>query len=102
MQHLKTYRLAVELYKAVKAFSGDITYNEKDQLERASLSIVLNIAEACGKPTRKDRTRFLNIAMGSLRETQALLEILEDSALIKLSDHLGALLYKFTLNSGGS
>ena len=101
MQHLKTYRLAVELYKEVKTYSGAITHNEKDQIERASLSILLNIAEACGKPTRKDRARFLYIAMGSLRETQALLVILENTTLIKLADHLGALLYKFTLNPGG-
>ena len=100
MKHLRVYQLAVKFHRSVQtlAIKGEL----RDQLHRASMSIVLNIAEACGKPTRKDRTRFLNIAMGSLRETQALLEILEDAALIKLSDHLGALLYKFTLNSGGS
>lgn len=100
MQHLKTYQLAVKLYKGVKAFSGPITYNEKDQLERAALSVVLNIAEACGKPTRKDRTRFLNIAMGSLRETQCLLELIEYPSLIPTADHLGALLYRFIRNHG--
>ena len=57
----------------------------KDQLERASLSIVLNLAEGSAKTTAKERARFYSIAYASLRETQVLLEILEQTELLKKS-----------------
>jgi four helix bundle protein len=45
-----------------------------DQLKRASLSIVLNIAEASGKTTRADNARFFAIARGSAMECGAVLD----------------------------
>ena len=45
-----------------------------DQLKRASLSIVLNIAEASGKTTRADNARFFSIARGSAMECGAVLD----------------------------
>lgn len=51
---------------------GDV----KDQLDRASTSILLNIAEGNGKYTPKDRCRFFDIAHGSALECAAGLDIL--------------------------
>jgi four helix bundle protein len=51
---------------------GDI----KDQLDRASNSIVLNIAEGNGKYSEKDRCRFLDTANASALECAAALDIL--------------------------
>src|SRR5258707_13454267 len=48
----------------------------KDQLDRASTSIPLNIAEGNGKYTPKDRCRFFDIAHGSALECAAALDIL--------------------------
>jgi four helix bundle protein len=48
----------------------------KDQLDRASTSIALNIAEGNGKYTPKDRCRFFDIAHGSALECAAGLDIL--------------------------
>lgn len=48
----------------------------KDQLDRASTSIVLNIAEGNGKYSLKDRCRFFDIAHGSAVECSAGLDIL--------------------------
>ncbi len=50
--------------------------NLRDQLERASLSIVLNIAEGAGRKSAADRARFFTIATGSLLESGAMLEVL--------------------------
>ncbi len=46
----------------------------RDQLERASLSIVANIAEAVGVRTPKERERHFGIARGSAMECGALLD----------------------------
>jgi four helix bundle protein len=51
---------------------GDV----KDQLDRASNSIVLNIAEGNGKYSVKDRCRFLDTANASALECAAGLDIL--------------------------
>ena len=51
---------------------GDV----KDQLDRASTSISLNIAEGNGKYNPKDRCRFFDIAHGSALECAAGLDVL--------------------------
>jgi four helix bundle protein len=51
---------------------GDV----KDQLDRASTSISLNIAEGNGKYAPKDRCRFFDIAHGSALECAAGLDVL--------------------------
>ena len=48
----------------------------RDQLERASLSIVLNIAEGAGRRSRRDKARFYTIARGSAMESLALIDVL--------------------------
>ncbi len=88
----RTYDLALELYgqcETIKAKS-----HLKDQLSRASLSIVLNIAEGSGKPTANDKRRFYAIALGSLRETQAILQITKNQPTSELAQRLGGHLYR--------
>jgi four helix bundle protein len=51
---------------------GDV----RDQLDRASTSMPLNIAEGNGKYTPKDRCRFFDIAHGSALECTAGLDVL--------------------------
>jgi four helix bundle protein len=48
----------------------------KDQLDRASTSIPLNIAEGNGKFSGRDRARFLEMARGSALECAAFLDVL--------------------------
>ena len=51
---------------------GDV----KDQLDRASTSISLNLAEGNGKYSTKDRCRFFDTARGSALECAAALDVL--------------------------
>ena len=48
----------------------------QDQLERASLSVVCNIAEGAGRRSRKDKRRMYAIARGSATETAAIVDVL--------------------------
>src|SRR4051794_27641970 len=48
----------------------------KDQLDRASSSVALNIAEGNGKYAPKDRCRYFDIVHGSALECAAALDVL--------------------------
>lgn len=48
----------------------------RDQLDRASTSIALNLAEGNGKFTRPDRCRHFDISRGSALECAAALDVL--------------------------
>ena len=97
MQKFKTYQLAKQFYHK----SNNLKLREpiRNQFQRASLSIVLNLAEGSAKPTAKDRRKFYRIAFGSLREVQAILDIINHVELIKAADILGAYLYKLCQNT---
>lgn len=57
-----------------------------DQLGRAAVSVAANIAESCGRETRRDRRHFLVIARGSLLEAATLLEIAAQRGIIAPAD----------------
>jgi four helix bundle protein len=67
----------------------------KDQLDRASTSIPLNIAEGNGKFSSKDRARFFEVARGSALECAACLDVLlvrklaKDEQVILAKEQLG-------------
>ncbi|MBA3850063.1 MAG: four helix bundle protein [Opitutus sp.] len=54
----------------------------KDQLDRASTSIALNLAEGNGKRSHPDRCRFFDIARGSGVECAACLDVLRVKQLL--------------------
>ncbi len=54
----------------------------KDQLRRASLSIVLNVAESTSRFSDADKRNFYVIARGSLIESIAILDLLKDELII--------------------
>lgn len=81
MKNFKTYQLALTFYKKCRLIRIH-NRNIRDQFERTSLSVVLNIAEGQGRITTKDRRRFYVIAKGSLQETQCLLDLMGENDLI--------------------
>src|SRR3989339_531797 len=66
------YALVLEMLK-----NKEIDKIVKDQLRRATLSIVLNIAEGAGKYALADKKNFYIISRGSVNECVAILRILK-------------------------
>ena len=77
-EKLDVYRESIAFCGWVGEFLGAITAKAaaKDQLDRASTSIPLNIAEGNGKFSAKDRARFFEVARGSALECAACLDVL--------------------------
>ena len=74
---LQVYDMAMKFHIGAMTLLPKRGYpNLRDQLERASLSVVLNIAEGAGRQSLPDRRKFFTIAMGSLLESGALLDVL--------------------------
>lgn len=61
----RSARLSVKVYKA---FAECKDFGFKDQITRSSLSIPSNIAEGMEKDSKKEQSRFLEIAKGSSAE----------------------------------
>jgi four helix bundle protein len=62
----------------------------RDQLERASLSAVTNIAEGAGRHSRRDKARFYTIARGSAAEAAALIDVMRIRGLAPADDCIEA------------
>lgn len=94
LNHFRTYKIAVEFHHQCR--SAQFPDYLRDQLLRSSSSIALNLAEGSGRSTAKDQLRFFHQAMGSLRESQAALDLSPRSypSLVQLADQLGASLYR--------
>lgn len=74
----KADALAKAVYKATVNFPKDEIYGITSQLRRAVLSVPVNIVEGTGRQGRKELKQFANIALGSLAETEYLIEFCKD------------------------
>ena len=100
--NFRSYQIAVQLYREVTRLRTPS--HLQSQLLRAASSVVLNLAEGSGKDSWPDRKRFYAIAMGSLREVQAILDLAPPAAspVVHLADHLGACIYKLCRGAGSA
>jgi four helix bundle protein len=68
----KAQELTILLYKK---FSGARDYSFRDQILRASTSIMNNIAEGFERKSNKDFSKFLFIAKGSCGEVRSMVHL---------------------------
>jgi four helix bundle protein len=79
-ERLDVYRCAIDFLALAVRITAHMPRGHsdlRDQLRRASSSIPLNIAEACGKTSSPDRAHFHAIARGSALECAAILDVLQ-------------------------
>ncbi|RJP28740.1 MAG: four helix bundle protein [Candidatus Omnitrophota bacterium] len=70
----KADELALQIYLETKRFPKDEIYGVTSQLRRAAISVPTNIAEGSGRQNKSESKQFINISLGSLAETEYLLE----------------------------
>ena len=75
-EKLDVYRLAVEFQAFVVPLLPKASAILRDQLERASVSVVLNIAEGAGRRSWGEKPWFYAIARGSATECAAAIDLL--------------------------
>ena len=77
-EKLRVYQQSIEFSAWVGHFidQNALRSSVRDQLDRASTSICLNIAEGAGRSTSKDQARFYDIARGSTLECGACLDVI--------------------------
>lgn len=82
-ERLDVYRVALAAHAQATTILAGEHRILRDQLERASLSVVLNISEGAGRRSRKDKQRHYAIARGSAMECAAAVDVI---AIRRLAD----------------
>lgn len=86
-ENLDVYKKVKELNREILKFlkeNRQIDSYLRDQLKRASISMIINIAEGSGKFSKADKRNFYTTARGSVYECVSLFEmIFEDYQITK-------------------
>jgi len=67
--------LAIELYRCTARFPQDERFGLTSQIRRAAVSVPANIAEGAARRSKREFSRFLLNARGSVTELRVLLDI---------------------------
>ena len=79
----RSHKLVLAIYSASVGFPRSEQFGLTSHLRRAALSVPTNIAEGSKRQSEADFARFLNIAEGSLAETEYLLMVSRDLGYIE-------------------
>ena len=90
-RNFKVYQDAIMAYKFVVLITQNFPrdfYHLVDQIRRAALSVILNIAEGSAKNSDKDFNRYLGNSLGSVNEVAACLEVAFQLNLLSKEDYI--------------
>jgi four helix bundle protein len=85
-ERLHCYAVTLEFAAMVPALARSARPSLRDQLERASASIALNLAEGCARRTQRDRRHFFTMSQGSAMECAAAIDILRVHGHVTFAD----------------
>jgi four helix bundle protein len=100
-ERMEVYRAALRFVRSASVIRSGLGAGRNalaDQLDRASISIALNIAEGAGEIARREKARFYRIARRSATECAAILdiagelELVPDGRLLEGRQHIVAML----------
>ena len=74
----RSHALALDVYRITATFPEAERFGIISQVRRAAVSIASNIAEGAKRQSRREYVRFMNVAEGSLAETESLLRLSHD------------------------
>ncbi len=83
---VKAEKYAHMIYAISKKLPKDEAFGITSQLRRASLSVPLNIVEGYARQSTRTQVQFLNVAFGSLKESQFLIGFIVKEGLLDQSD----------------
>jgi len=80
VRKLRSYQHSLKLIKEICQLTNSPSltkeFSLKDQIKRASVSVIANLAEGYYRRTSRDRSNFLTISIGSVNEVVALLDVI--------------------------
>lgn len=86
-EEMKVWQKARELsFLTYKIFANSKDYGFKDQIQRAAVSVMNNIAEGFERKGNKELVRFLYISKGSCGEVRSMLQLALDLGYIAKND----------------
>ena len=86
-EEIKVWQKAKDLSLVTcKIFSQSKDYGFRDQIQRAAVSVMNNIAEGFERKGNKELSRFLYISKGSCGEVRSMLQLGLDLGYIKKDD----------------
>jgi four helix bundle protein len=85
-ERLQVYGVALAFQSVASALALRTDAVVRDQLRRASLSCVLNIAEGAGRRSRAQKRHFYSIARGSAMECAAIIDVLRVRAAVEVTE----------------
>ena len=83
----ESHSLTLAIYSETRLFPREEKYGLTSQLRRAAFSISANIAEGRSRKSKKEYMYFLNIARGSLCETEYFILLAKDLGYLKPSSY---------------
>jgi four helix bundle protein len=91
-ERLEAYQVALDFFDLADVVIEQLRQrggraNLADQLSRATLSIVNNLAEGAGRFSKPDKIRFYTTAIGSATESAAMLDVCLRRQLITAEAH---------------
>lgn len=86
LAYKNAHNLTLDIYRISKSFPREEVFGLTNQIRRASVSVVSNIAEGFSRMTARDKANFYGIARGSLSEVHAQILITRDLGYVNDSD----------------